>query len=174
MDYILLIEMGILCVLNVCSSTLSNLKTIFLAKKAGWLTYLITFIDAGMYFFILKQITEGEGVLFAVVYIFSKTLGVIISDVIEDKIALGIVCINLYVKSEELMNLIMNELFTNNVSVTGHIGIIPDGLKRYELEIHVTRKRINAVLKMINKYVDEPTMTISEVKKLAGKLQERI
>lgn len=160
--------------LNIMSSCIGTLKTIYVAKQAGKVTYIIIFFDAIIYSFVLKSFSSnGFGAILA--YVFGKLIGAFVADKIEKKFAIGINEVDLYVGSPEKMMELQEGLLQHGYSTTANVGLINGLTPRYSLNVQVSRKGMPDFLKLLKEFnVKNPTMTIRELKKVSGKIAERI
>lgn len=169
-----LINCLLLLLLNTINSCLGTIRTIFVAKKAGKITYFITFIDASMYAIVLKSMSS-EGYYAVLAYVLGKVFGAMLGDYIESKIAIGINDIILYVNTEEKMLELQEKFLKEGYSSTANIGLIHDDKNRYSLNIQIARKDMSRFYRIIDKAgIEEPTMLIKEVKGVTGKIAERV
>lgn len=164
----------LILLLNIVSSSLANLKTIFLTKQSGKITYFVTLIDATMYSLVLKSFSSS-GYLSIIAYVLGKLVGIFVAEKIENKLAIGIIDVKLYVGSEEKMELIQESLIDNGFSSTAQIGYIDKNTKRYSLNIQLQRKSLKELKSLLSILgIEDPTMVIQDVKRVSGKISERI
>lgn len=168
-----IIFMAIL-LLNIFSSCLGNLKTIFMAKQVGKTTYYLVLIDALVYSLVLKSFSSS-GVGAIVAYVVGKLIGAIIADIVENKMAIGIYDIRLFISTQEKMYELQNILLEKGFSSTANIGMLNNLKVRCSLNIQIARKDMNIFMNLIKSAgIEEPTMIIQEVKKVSGKITKRI
>ena len=160
--------------LNIISSCLGHLRTIFMAKQVGRTTYYVVFIDALVYSLVLKSFTSS-GISAVMAYSFGMLFGSIIGDLIEEKMAIGIYDIRLFVGTQEKMYELQNILLEKGFSSTANIGMLNDLKARCSLNIQIARKDMEVFLSILNDAgIEEPTMIVQEVKKVSGKITKRI
>lgn len=160
--------------LNIFSSCLGNLKTIFMAKQVGKTTYYLVLVDALVYSLVLKSFTSsGVGAIIA--YVLGKFIGAIIADVVEGKMAIGIYDIRLFVSTQEKMYELQEMLLEKGFSSTANIGMLNNLKVRCSLNVQIARKDMNLFMDTVKSAgIEEPTMIIQEVKKVSGKITKRI
>lgn len=160
--------------LNIMSSCIGTLKTIYVAKQAGKVTYIIIFFDAIIYSFVLKSFSSnGFGAILA--YVFGKLVGAFVADEIEKKIAIGVNDIILYVDDYEVMLGLQGRLIEENYSTTANVGLIDDKNPRFSLNVQVARKDMDRFLEIVKEFgIHNPTMTIQELKGVSGKIAKRV
>ena len=74
----------------------ATLKSILLAKKIMNPVYFLVFADAIIFATVLGKVTSSDGIHFAVAYALGKTLGVFIGGKIEERLALGILEVDIF------------------------------------------------------------------------------
>lgn len=160
--------------LNILSSCLGHLRTIFMAKQVGRTTYYVVFIDALVYSLVLKSFTSsGIGAVLA--YSFGMLFGSIIGDLIEEKMAIGIYDIRLFISGQDKMYELQKILLNKGFSSTANIGMLNDFKERCSINVQIARKDMDNFLDIIKASgIEEPTMIIQEVKKVSGKIKERV
>lgn len=161
--------------LNILSNFIGTLKTIFVSKQMGKYTYFIVFIDALIYSMVLKSFTSSSGYLSILAFCFGKVVGSILADIVEKKLALGLVEVQVYISGEELLSNIKETMRLAGFSVTSHEGISAVGKPRYHLTIQLARKDMKKLRLILEDYgIEEPTMVVSEIKSVSGKIAERV
>lgn len=160
--------------LNISSSCIGTLKSIYTAKQAGKITYLLVLIDATVYSLVLKSFSS-EGSLAVIAFIIGKLIGAILADVFEQKVAIGMNDVYIYVSEYDQMLAAQKQLFEDGFSTTASIGLVDENKERYQLNVHVARrhmKKLNASLKQAG--IEKPTMAIKELKSVSGKIAKRV
>lgn len=143
-----IINLIIIFVLNAFSTTLGNLKTVFLTKKMIRPVYAITFIDAIVFAYAFKMIADSTGLIFVVVFAAGKLFGVFLSNFIDDKLAYGDVEVSVYKHPEDGIALADN-LRDLGYSVTTYKGYGINGKERLVVEIVVPRKQLPEIKEII-------------------------
>ncbi|TAH62798.1 MAG: hypothetical protein EWM50_04910, partial [Gottschalkiaceae bacterium] len=82
------------------TNVLATLKTILMSKKIMNPVYLLVFADAMIFATILSKVTSSEGLQFTIAYALGKTVGVFIGNKIEDRLALGILEVDLFLNDK--------------------------------------------------------------------------
>lgn len=173
-NYMAILYFALILFLNTLSTAIGTLKSIFVAKQAGKITYFMVALDSAVYAIVLKSFSSS-GISAVVAYIVGHFLGAIIGNIIEKKVALGINDITLYVGTKEKMLDIQNTLLENGYSTTASIGLQNEDTKRYSLNVQLPRKQMKEFLLLLaNNGIEEPTMVIREIKQVTGKIEQRI
>lgn len=153
----------IIFTLNTISTTLGNLKTVFLSRQVLKALYVTTFIDALVFAYAFKLIAGASGIGYIFAFAFGRLFGVFLGNTIEKQMAIGILEITLY-KHVDQGILLADSLRKSGYSVTTTKGHGLQGKERLILNIVVKRKdfpelkqllaedgKINMVVKNINK-----------------------
>ena len=86
--------------------------------------YLLVFIDALIFTSIISRVTSSDGLPFTIAYALGRTFGVFIGGKIEEKLALGILEVDIFlndkIKSTEISERLRKTGYTvNNTLVSG-------------------------------------------------------
>lgn len=161
-------------ILQVVSTATNTLKTLFLTKGITKPAYIMTFIDAMVFVLSMKLALEGEGFIFLIVYAFGKTLGAILGDILEKKIAIGTLEITINIKKEKAIA-VADKLREIGYTVNTREVYGINGKERYEVWFIINRKDYNFVIKYLETLgFTELSMVINEVKNITGKIQTDI
>lgn len=173
-NYMAILYFALILFLNTLSTAIGTLKSIFVAKQAGKITYFMVALDSAVYAIVLKSFSSS-GISAVVAYIVGHFLGAVIGNIIEKKVALGINDVTLYVGTKEKMLDIQNTLLENGYSTTASVGLQNEDTKRYSLNVQLPRKQMKEFLLLLaNNGIEEPTMIIREIKQVTGKIEQRI
>lgn len=170
MDTNLILQLIGLVLINAISNTLGTL-TIFNTKRYMKPTYILTFLDAIIFATVMKQISSGDGIYFILAYAVGKLIGVYFADIIEKKMAFGILEIDFYLNDKEKMIQIADFLRDMGYSVNTTFTYGYGGAKRYRIEVTMLRKELPILEEVLRKFdYNEPTLSIKEVSKVKGKI----
>lgn len=161
-------------ILQVVSTATNTLKTLFLTKGITKPAYIMTFIDAMVFVLSMKLALDGEGFIFLIVYAFGKTLGAVLGDILEKKIAIGTLEITINIKKEKAIAM-ADKLREIGYTVNTREVYGINGKERYEVWFIINRKDYNFVIKYLETLgFTELSMVINEVKNITGKIQTDI
>lgn len=166
----MILNLIIIFSLQVVSTAINTLKTIFITKGISKPAYLMTFIDAVIFVWTMKMALDGEGFIFLLVYALGKTLGAILGDFVEKKLAIGTLEVTISAKQDKAIPIAdsLRELgyTVNTRNVHGF-----EGNERFEVWLIIKRNEINFVTSYLEKsgYVNL-SMVINEVKTVTGKI----
>lgn len=173
-NYTAILYFALILFLNTLSTAIGTLKSIFVAKQAGKITYFMVALDSAVYAIVLKSFSTS-GVSAIIAYIVGHFIGAIIGNTIEKKVAIGLNDVTLYVGTKEKMLDIQNALLDNGYSTTASIGLQNEETKRYSISVQLPRKQMKEFSSLLAKNgVENPTMVIREIKQVTGKIEQRI
>ena len=167
----MLIDLLIIFTLNIIASSMKVLNTMFISKKIMKPVYITMFIDACVFTYALKLITDGESILFVLVFAFGKVLGAYLANLLEDKMAIGILEVSLYLNSKKALK-IADTLRDMGYGVTTMKGYGSNGNPRFMLDITLERKELPLLKEFLSKWGhNNATMVIRDVKGVSGKIK---
>lgn len=165
-----IIEVFIFFSLTAISNAIGILKNIFITKKQLKPAYIVTFIDSIVFATVMKKISSGSGLLFILVYSVGRVIGTWLGDRIENRLAFGILEVELLLNDGSAAKKIADELRDLGYSVGTMTEYGYHGKKRYKLNIVIKRKEMERIEEVVSSYgYDEPTMKIKEISKVSGK-----
>lgn len=160
--------------LNILSNTLGNLKTIFVSKQIGGFTYILVGVDALFFSIVLKAINSGDSLWYILAYVFGKIIGAVIADILEKKLALGVLEVTVYERNDKAIPL-ADTLRELGYSVTTSKGYGQNGKERFIVTITISRKEYPLLGEVLNKVgITKPNMIVKEVKSIEGKCARNI
>lgn len=166
-------SIGILFVflLNIAASTMGVLNTILISKKIMKPVYAVMFVDAIVFTTGLKMVSNGDSFYFILAFAAGKVIGAFCANQIEDKLALGVLEVNVFAKAEKAFQM-ADALREMGYGVTTIKGYGPEGTKRFSLDVTIKRKELDLLKEILEKFgYDDATMTIKEIKKVTGKIK---
>ena len=157
-------------VLNVIGNSLNTLKTIFLAKNIVKPTYVLVFIEAVIFFSSINQVSKGNGMIYLIAFALGKTAGTWAGSYIENKMALGIVQISLYIKCNKAKQ-IADDIRDEGYTVTTHKGYGNNGNPLFEVCITLKRKELPGLQEILARFdLHNATMIQSEISSVEGRI----
>lgn len=168
MDYGVVISFTLI---TIVSSAVNTLRSMLLARKQVKAGYLATFVDAVLFATIMKKISSGDGLIFALSYALGKTIGAYLGNLMEEKIALGILQVEISLNHFEKMVEIADELRDLGYAVETSSVFGYGGKKRYKINITISRDEINILRQVLNDHgYRNPTLVIKDVSNISGKI----
>lgn len=143
----------------------------FLARKQVRAGYVATFIDAVLFATIMKKISAGDGLIFALAFAIGKTIGAYLGNIIEEKMALGIIQVDISLNHFDKMVEIADQLRDLGYAVETSTVFGYGGNKRYKINITLSRDEISILKKVMEKHgYEDPTFVIKDVSNISGKI----
>lgn len=158
----------IIFLLNVLGTSLKNLKTVCLSLNAIKPVYIITFIDGIVFFYAFKLTTTSSGYGFIIAFALGKITGVFLGNLLEKKLALGLLEADVY-KHKLEGKCLADELRNQGYTVTTSIGYGVEGSERLLLKVILPRNRF---LDFHNTLKDfgNVHMSVKKISKIYGKV----
>ena len=168
------ISLAIFFLITITNQLVAVLKTVFMASKAEFATYITVAIDAVLYSLMVKSLTE-QTYLTVVLFVLGKLIGTYIANKLESRIAIGIYDIDLYVKDHDKQKELQNKLIEEGFSSTMNLGTITDNYVRWSNNVQLKRKDMNRFYEILEELnIKNPTMVVRQARKVTGKIEERI
>lgn len=158
----------IILLLNILGSCLKNLKTVFLSQNAIKPVYITTFIDSIVFFYAFKVTTTSSGITFIIAFALGKLIGVFLGNLIEKKLAYGLLEIDVY-KHSEKGKILADALRNHGYSVTTTVGYGVQGVERLMLKIILPRNCFSDLHEIL-KQDGNVNMTIKTISNVYGKV----
>lgn len=160
-----------LFLITALTNILATLKSILLAKKIMNPVYFLVFADAIIFATVLGKVVSSDGIHFAVAYAFGKTLGVFMGGKIEDKLALGILEVDIFLNHKDKMVQLAEKLREEGYTVNNYLARGNNGERRYKVEVVIKRKEFKVLEGIMDECgVTDPTLKIKNLNKVEGKI----
>lgn len=167
----IILTLFILFLVTAFTNILATLKSILLAKNIMNPVYFLVFIDAIIFATVLGKVTNSNGIHFAVAYALGKTLGVLIGGKIEERLALGILEVDVFLSNKTKMIEIAEKLRKEGYTVNNFLARGNNGSRRYKVEVIIRRKEIKVLEEIMEESgVTDPTLKIKSLNKVEGKI----
>ena len=153
------------------ANVLATLKTILMSKKIMNPVYLLVFADAMIFATIVSKVTSSEGLQFTIAYALGKTVGVFIGNKFEDRLALGILEVDLFLNDKSKVIEISKRLRETGYTVNNSLVRGNNEEKRYQIEVVIKRKEFKILESIIKEFgVVSPTLKVKTLSKVDGKI----
>ena len=160
-----------LFLITAFTNILATLKTILMSKKIMNPVYLLVFTDAMIFATTVSKVTSSDGIQFTVAYALGRTMGVFIGGKIEDKLALGILEVDLFLNDKNKVTEISRRLRETGYTVNTFLTRGNNDEKRYQVEVVIKRKEFKIFEEIIREFnVINPTLKIKTLNKVDGKI----
>lgn len=167
----MIIDLLIIFALNIVASAMKVLNTMFISKKIMKPVYITMFIDACVFTYAMKMVTEGDALWSVLAFAFGKVYGAHVANLVEDKMAIGVLEVSLYANGEKAITL-ADTLREMGYGVTTVKGYGLNGQPRFTLDITLERKELPLLKNVLHKFgYDDATMVIRELKGVSGKIK---
>ncbi len=167
----IILAIASLFLVTVFANILATLKSILLAKKIMNPVYLLVFVDAVIFATVISKVASSEGLQFVIAYALGRTLGVFIGGKIEERLALGILEVDIFFNNKNKMIEVAEKLREVGYTVNNFLARGNNGNRRYKVEVVIRRKEF----KILHNIMDEcgvvnPTLKIKNLNKVEGKI----
>lgn len=153
---------------KILEVSLMTLRTVFITRGEKLYGAMIGFFEVSIWLYVIGNVLVGikDDPIRMVVYALGFACGNYIGCTIEDKIALGLLTINIIVTEEDAKKLV-KILRENHVGVT---EIDAEGINDHKklLIIHAKRKRKNEIIKLIGSTDVSSVISINDIKTVYG------
>lgn len=160
-----------LFLITAFTNILATLKTILMSKKIMNPVYLLVFIDALIFAKTVSKVTSSDGMQFTLAYALGRTVGVFIGGKIEDRMALGILEVDLFLSDKDKVDEIAKRLRETGYTVNNFLVGGNNEEKRYQIEVIIKRREFKILEDIIEEFgVINPTLKVKTLNKIDGKI----
>lgn len=153
------------------TNILATLKTILMSKKIMNPVYLLVFADAMIFATTISKITSGDGIQYTIAYALGRTAGTYIGGIIEERMALGILEVDLFLNDKYKVYEISKKLRETGYTVNNFIVGGNNEEKRYQIEVVIKRNEFKILESIIEEFgVVNPTLKVKTLNKINGKI----
>lgn len=153
------------------TNVLSTLKTILMSKNIMNPVYILVFIDAMIFATIVGKVTGSNGMHYTIAFALGKMVGVMIGGIIEDRLALGIIEVDLFLNHKDKMIEVADKLRLEGYTVNNFRAQGNNEDTRYKVEVVIKRNEFHIFQDVLNKCgVSNPTLKIKNLSKVDGKI----
>src|SRR5699024_9075138 len=171
MEINLIIALIGLFLITAFTNILATLKPILMSKKIMNPVYLLVFLDAMIFTTIMSKVTSSEGVQFTIAYALGRTFGVLLGGKIEDRLALGMLEVDLFLNDGEKAAGIAQRLRETGYTVNNFLVGGNEDVDRHQVEVVINRKEFKILECIINDFnVFNPTLKVKTLNKVDGKI----
>ncbi|MCH4885944.1 hypothetical protein EZV73_00125 [Acidaminobacter sp. JC074] len=153
------------------TNVLATLKTILISKKIMNPVYMVVFVDAMIFATVLTKVTSADGLQYTLAYALGRTFGVFIGGKLDDKLALGIVEVDILLKNKDKLIAASDAIRHAGYTVNNYLTRGINGDRRYNVEVVLKRKEMSELENILKDCdINNPTLKIKPVSKVAGKI----
>ena len=160
-----------LFLITALTNVLATLKTMLMSKNIMNPVYILVFIDSMIFTAIMSIVTGSNGIQFTIAFALGKTAGVIIGGIIENRLALGILEVDLFLSNKNKMVEVAEKLRTEGYTVNNFRAQGNNEDVRYKVEVVIKRKEFHVFQDILDECgVSNPTLKIKNLSKVNGKI----
>lgn len=160
-----------LFLITAFTNILATLKSILMSKRIMNPVYLLVFIDAMIFATVVSKVTSSQGLHFTIAYALGRTIGVFIGNKIEERLALGILEVDIFFSNKNKMIEIAEMLREEGYTVNNFLARGNNGDRRYKVEVVIKRKEFKILENIMDQCgVSNPTLKIKSLNKVEGKI----
>lgn len=153
---------------KILEVSLTTVRTVFITRGEKFLAAIIGFFEVSIWLYVIGKVLSGiqEDPKKMIIYALGFACGNYIGCIIEDKLAIGLLTVNIIVDECDCGKL-ATILREKNIGVTVIQG---EGInsKRKILMIHAKRKRKNEIIKIIENSNIKSVISITDTKTVYG------
>lgn len=171
MEVGIIIGLVFMFIITAFTNILSTLKTILMSKNIMNPVYFLVFLDAIIFLTIVSKVTNSEGMSYIIAHALGKSMGVFLGGKIEERMALGICEVDVFLNSSSKANDVAQKLretgyTVNNFTVGGY-----NDSERHQIQVVINRKEINILEEIIKEFHGgTPTLTVKTLNKVDGRI----
>ncbi|MDD4504411.1 MAG: DUF5698 domain-containing protein [Clostridiaceae bacterium] len=160
-----------LFLVTALTNILATLKSILMAKKIMNPVYFLVFTDAMIFATVVSKVTSSKGLHFAFAYALGKTMGVFVGGIIEERLALGILEVDIFFNNKNKMIEIAEKLREEGYTVNNFLARGNNGDRRYKVEVVIKRKEFKILEDIMDQCdVTNPTLKVKNLNRVEGKI----
>ncbi len=153
------------------TNILATLKSMLISKRIMNPAYFLVFIDAMIFATVVNKVTSSKGMEFTIAYALGKTVGVFIGSKLEERLAFGILEVDLFLNNKNKMIEVAEKLRIVGYTVNNFLAGGNNGDKRYKVEVVIKRKEFKVFQDILNECgVSNPTLKVKNLSKVVGKI----
>ncbi len=153
------------------TNVLATLKTILMSKKIMNPVYLLVFADAMIFATTISKVASGDGIQFTIAYALGRTAGTYIGGKIEDRLALGILEVDIFLNNKDKVYQISKRLRETGYTVNNFIVGGNNEEKRFQIEVVIKRKEFKTLESIFEEFgVENPTLKVKTLNRVDGKI----
>ncbi|WP_084053478.1 DUF5698 domain-containing protein [Desulfonispora thiosulfatigenes] len=153
------------------TNILATLKTMLISKKIMNPVYFVVFLDALIFATVVTKVTSSVGFHYTVAYGLGRTAGVYIGSKLEERLALGILEVDIFFNNKSKMTSVAESLREEGYTVNNYLASGYHEDVRYKVEVVIKRKEFKVLEKILDECgVQNPTLKIKNLSKVEGKI----
>jgi uncharacterized protein YebE (UPF0316 family) len=160
-----------LFLITALTNILATLRTILTSKNIMNPVYFLSFADAVIFAVTITKVSSSEGLHYTIAYALGRTLGVYIGNKLEEKLALGILEVDIFLGNKDKMIKVAEELRDEGYTVNNFLANGNNGVRRYKIEVVIKRNEFKILQRILNDCgVNEPSLKVKSLNSITGKI----
>lgn len=160
-----------LFIITSLTNILATLKSLLMSKKIMNPVYFVVFVDAMIFAMVVTKLTSSTGPHFTIAYALGRTFGVFVGGKIEERLALGILEVDVFLSNKSKMIKIAEKLREEGYTVNNFLARGNHGDRRYKIEVVIKRNEFKILEVIMNTCgVSNLTLKIKNLNKVYGKI----
>lgn len=160
-----------LFLITALTNILATLRTILTSKNIMNPVYILSFADAVIFAATISKVSSADGLHYTISYALGRTLGVFIGNKLEEKLALGILEVDVFLSDKDKMIKVAEELRNEGYTVNNFLARGNNGDRRYKVEVVIKRKEFKVLQEILKDCgVIEPTLKVKSLNSITGKI----
>lgn len=157
--------------ITALTNILATLRTILTSKNIMNPVYILSFADAVIFAATMSKVSSSDGLQYTIAYALGRTFGVYVGNKLEEKLALGILEVDVFLNNKNKMIEVAESLREEGYTVNNYLARGNNGDRRYKVEVVIKRKEFKVLEGIMEECgVLEPTMKIKSLNKVNGKI----
>lgn len=160
-----------LFLITALTNILATLRTILTSKNIMNPVYILSFADAVIFAATMSKVSSSDGLQYTIAYALGRTFGVYIGNKLEEKLALGILEVDVFLNNKTKMIEVAESLREEGYTVNNYLARGNNGDRRYKVEVVIKRKEFKILEQIMEECgVSDPTLKIKTLSKVNGKI----
>lgn len=160
-----------LFLITALTNILATLKTILISKKIMNPVYLLAFADAMIFATTISKVSSSDGLQYTIAYALGRTFGVYIGNKLEERLALGILEVDIFLTRKDKMVAVAEELRQEGYTVNNFLARGNNGDRRYKVEVVIKRREFKFLEEVLHHCgVENPTLKVKSLNSINGKI----
>lgn len=157
--------------ITALTNILATLRTILTSKNIMNPVYILSFADAIIFAATMSKVSSSDGLQYTIAYALGRTFGVYIGNKLEEKLALGILEVDVFLNNKNKMIEVAESLREEGYTVNNYLARGNNGDRRYKVEVVIKRKEFKILEQIMEECgVIDPTLKIKNLSKVNGKI----
>lgn len=160
-----------LFLITAFTNILATLKTILISKKIMNPVYMLAFADAMIFAATVSKVSSSDGWHYTLAYALGRTFGVFIGNRLEERLALGILEVDVFLNHKDKMIQVAEELRKEGYTVNNFLARGNNGDRRYKIEVVIKRKEFKILETILHECgISQPTLKVKNLSSINGKI----